>query len=135
MPSVFTKIMQGELPAHVVFQDDLCMAFLSIDPLQPGHTLVVPRKEIEHWLNLPESLACHLVNVSKKIGKAIEANFPCRRIGLVIAGLEVPHVHLHVVPIQEATDLSFDLVRSKPASEDLHKNAERLRKTLQTSNS
>jgi histidine triad (HIT) family protein len=105
--SVFTRIIAGELPADFVWRDEVCVAFLSIRPLRPGHTLVVPRLEIDHWLDLEPDLLTHLVSTAQTIGKAQMAAFKPTRIGLLLAGLEVPQVHFHVVPIREAHDLDF----------------------------
>jgi histidine triad (HIT) family protein len=105
--SVFARIIAGELPADFVWRDEVCVAFLSIRPLRPGHTLVVPRLEIDHWLDLEPGLLTHLASTAQTIGKAQMAAFKPTRIGLLLAGLEVPHVHFHVVPIREAHDLDF----------------------------
>jgi histidine triad (HIT) family protein len=105
--SVFARIIAGELPADFVWRDQVCVAFLSIRPLRPGHTLVVPRLEIDHWLDLEPGLLTHLASTAQTIGKAQMAAFKPTRIGLLLAGLEVPHVHFHVVPIREAHDLDF----------------------------
>lgn len=107
MASVFARIIAGELPADFVWRDQVCVAFLSIRPLRPGHTLVVPRLEIDHWLDLEPGLLTHLASTAQTIGKAQMAAFKPTRIGLLLAGLEVPHVHFHVVPIREAHDLDF----------------------------
>jgi len=107
MATVFTRIIDGELPGRFVWRDDVCVAFLSIAPLRPGHTLVVPRAEIDHWLDLPTDTNAHLVRVAHEIGRAQMDAFHPTRIGLIIAGLEVPHTHLHVVPIDAERDLSF----------------------------
>jgi diadenosine tetraphosphate (Ap4A) HIT family hydrolase len=105
--TVFTRIINGELPAHFVWQDRECVAFLSIAPLRPGHTLVVPRLEIDHWLDADPQLMSHLTATAQVIGKAQMAAFHPTRVGMVLAGLEVPHVHLHVVPIRGMQDLNF----------------------------
>jgi histidine triad (HIT) family protein len=99
--------MAGEFPAEFVWKDELCVAFLSNRPLRLGHTLVVPRLEIDHWLDLEPGLLAHLVNTAQAIGKAQMAAFEPARIGLLLAGLEVPHVHFHVVPIERSSDLDF----------------------------
>lgn len=114
MSSVFTKIIAGELPGHFVYRDDRCVAFLSINPLQHGHTLVVPIAEVDHWLDLDPDLAAHLTVVAQRIGKAQQAAFSPLRVGLMIAGLEVPHVHLHVVPISTVRDLDFANAQMNP---------------------
>lgn len=107
MATVFTKIIQGDLPGRFVWRDDRCVAFLSINPLRHGHALVVPIQEVDHWLDLDPELNGHLMAVSQRIGQAQMAAFSPTRIGLMIAGLEVPHVHLHVVPIDGVHDMDF----------------------------
>ena len=107
MATVFTKIIQGELPGRFVWRDDRCVAFLSINPLRHGHALVVPIAEVDHWLDLDPELNSHLMAVSQQIGQAQMAAFSPTRVGLMIAGLEVPHVHLHVVPIDGVHDMDF----------------------------
>lgn len=108
MASIFTRIIDGELPADFVWKDDVCVAFLSNRPLRPGHTLVVPRSATDHWIDLESGLLTHLAGTAQTIGKAQMAVFKPARIGLMLAGLEVPHVHFHVVPIRGPHDLDFD---------------------------
>ena len=98
MPTIFSRIIEGELPGTFVWRDDLVVAFLSINPLKPGHTLVVPRVETDHWLDLDLAVAQHCMVVSQFIGHAQQAAFNPTRIALLILGMEVPHVHLHVLP-------------------------------------
>jgi histidine triad (HIT) family protein len=105
--SVFSRIIAGELPARFVWKDDQCVVFLSNRPLRPGHALVVPREEIDHWLDVDPDLLAHLATTAQTIGKAQMAGFKPVRIGLMLAGLEVPHVHFHVVPIRGLHDLDF----------------------------
>jgi histidine triad (HIT) family protein len=107
MPTIFTRIIEGELPGTFVWRDDVCVAFLSIAPLKPGHVLVVPRAEVDHWIDLDPDVNAHLMRVSQQIATAVQAAFSPTRVGLMIAGLEVPHVHLHVVPIDAMRDLDF----------------------------
>ena len=107
MASIFSRIIAGELPAYFVWKDDQCVAFLSIRPLRPGHTLVVPRAEVDHWLDLDARLLAHLSDTAQAVGKAQMAGFKPARIGLMLAGLEVPHCHFHVVPIRAVHDLDF----------------------------
>ncbi len=114
MATVFSMIIDGELPGRFVWRDDRCVAFLSINPLQHGHTLVVPRVEVDHWLDLDPELNAHLMTVSQHIGRAQQTAFSPTRIGLMIAGLEVPHVHLHVVPIDGVHDLDFNNAATDP---------------------
>jgi len=115
VPSVFTRILDGELPGRFVLRDARCAAFLTVAPLRPGHVLVVPVEEIDSWLDLPPELAGHLVLVAQRVGRAVQAAFGSARVGLVVAGLEVPHAHLHVVPVDTLADLDF--ARADPAPE------------------
>jgi len=130
--TLFTRIINGEIPGHFVWRDDRCVAFLSIHPLRPGHTLVVSRAEVDHWLDLAPDLAAHLMTVAQSIGRALQQAFKPVKVGLMIAGLEVPHVHLHVVPIGGLHDLDFSRqdLNAKPA--DLERAAEAIRGTLRT---
>jgi histidine triad (HIT) family protein len=117
MPTLFTKIIAGEIPARFVWKDDSCVSFLTIAPLQPGHVLVVPRIEVDHWIDLPAETAFHLMATAQKIGRAIQAEFQPRKVGVAVIGLEVPHVHIHLVPIREIRDMHFG-INEKPADPD-----------------
>ena len=130
MASIFTKIIDGDLPGHFVWRDDICVAFLSIAPLQPGHTLVVPREEVDHWLDLEPEVNAHLMRVAQAIGKAQAAAFEPIKVGMMIAGLEVAHVHYHVVPIRGVHDLDFANAKGNTAKEALAAAADRLRAAL-----
>ncbi len=130
MPTIFTRIIDGELPGRFVHRDDRCVAFLSINPLQPGHTLVVPVAEVDHWIDLDDDLAAHLLLVAKRIATAQQQVFDPERIGLMIAGLEVPHVHLHVVPIRGVHDLDFANAAQDPDAAELDRAADALRDAL-----
>lgn len=107
MTTIFTRIIAGEIPGTFVHRDERCVAFLSINPLAPGHTLVVPVEEVDHWVDLSPDLAAHLFAVAHRIGRAQQKAFVCDRVGLIIAGYEVPHTHLHVVPTQHMGQLNF----------------------------
>ena len=96
MTTLFTRILDGELPGRFVYADEVCAAFLTIAPLQPGHTLVVPRAEVDHWLDLDPETVAHLMKVAQQVGKAQQAAFSPARVGMIIAGMEVPHTHLLV---------------------------------------
>jgi histidine triad (HIT) family protein len=129
MPSVFTRIINGELPARFVYTDDLVVAFLTIAPLTPGHTLVVPREEVDQWTDAAEPLLQHCLEVAQRIGNAAKQAFGAPRAGLIIAGLEVPHLHVHVFPAWRLDDFSF--ANAKQASEgELDQAAARLRVAL-----
>lgn len=130
MASIFTRIIGGELPADFVWQDETCVAFLSNRPLRPGHALVVPRLEVDHWLDLEPAVLDHLAITAQTIGKAQMAAFKPARIGLVLAGLEVPHVHFHVVPIQRSSDLDFGNQDPSPDPTMMTQAGESLRREL-----
>ena len=117
MATLFTRIIEGELPGTFVWKDADCVGFLSIQPLKPGHTLVVPRAEIDHWVDCPPGLRDHLMSVAATIGTAIETVWSPARVGLMIAGLEVPHLHIHVSPIWEVDDLYFSNATSATRDE------------------
>lgn len=107
MATLFSMIISGDIPGRFVWEDEVCVAFLTINPLTPGHTLVVPREEVDHWLDADVDLRNHLMTVSHTIGRAIEAVYTPAKVGLVIAGLEVPHLHIHVAGITTLADLDF----------------------------
>lgn len=130
MPSVFTRIFRGELPARFVYEDDRCAAFLSIAPLRPGHALVVPKLEVDHWIDLEPELAGHLMQVAQSVGKGQMLAFAPTRVGLMIAGLEVPHVHVHVVPIEGVHDLDFANADSRTPAAALEEAALKLRAAM-----
>ena len=130
MPSIFTKIIAGQIPARFVWRDDVCVAFLSIAPLKPGHTLVVPRKEVDHWLDLDDRTMGHLAQVGKTIGRALMHAFRPAKVGLIIAGLEVRHVHLHIVPMDDVGDLDFAHQDPNATAVDLDSAAGRIRESL-----
>ena len=130
MATVFTRIISGELPARFVWQDPVCVAFLSIAPLRPGHTLVVPRLEVDHWLDAEPDLLATLMTTAQVIGKAQMEAFHPTRVGMIIAGLEVPHVHLHVVPIRGMQDLDFANADSKPEPGMMDEAAAAIRREL-----
>ena len=130
MASIFTKIINGELPGRFVWRDDRAVAFLTIQPLKPGHALVVPIEEVDHWLDLEPDLARHLLDVSQLVGKAIDRAFQPAKVGLIIAGLEVSHVHLHVIPIHALQDLNFANADPNPDPADMDAAAEKIRAAL-----
>lgn len=112
MPSLFSRVLAGELPSEIVYADDVCGVFLSIAPVAPGHALVVPRREVDAWLEAEDGLLTHLTLVARTVGRGQQAAFGCPRVGLLIAGFEVLHLHLHVLP---ATDMAaLDITRAVP---------------------
>jgi histidine triad (HIT) family protein len=130
MPTIFTRIIDGELPGRFVWRDDVCVAFLSINPLRTGHTLVVPRAEVDHWIDLDPDVNAHLMRVAQEIATVQQGIFAPVRVGLMIAGLEVPHVHLHVVPIDGMQDLDFARADKDPDPAALDDAAARIRDAL-----
>ena len=130
MPTIFTKIIEGEIPGTFVWRDDQCVAFMSINPLRPGHVLVVPRDEIDHWLECPSDLRDHLMDVSQAIGRAIQRVYSPAKVGLMIAGLEVPHLHIHLVPIDGVRDLDFANAATSVDREELEEAASSMRNVL-----
>ncbi len=130
MPTIFTKIIAGEVPARFVWQDDRCVAFLSINPLKPGHVLVVPREETDHWIDLDLGTWEHLTRVAKAIGAGLQRAYAPAKVGMMLAGLEVPHCHIHLVPIDDVHDLDFANADPNPGDEALDREAETVRQAL-----
>jgi histidine triad (HIT) family protein len=130
MPSIFTKIINGELPGHFIWKDEICVAFLTIAPLQPGHTLIVPRAEVDSWTQLEPDVMKHLTGVAQAVGRALDQAYQPEKVGLVILGLEVRHVHLHVSCIWKPTDLDFGNADSDVSSESVAAEADVVRKAL-----
>ena len=132
MPSLFTRIILGEIPGHFVHKDEYCVAFLTINPITTGHTLVVPIEEIDEWTNLSEATSTHLMLVAKRIGLAQKALYNCNRVGLIIAGFEIPHCHLHVIPANAMADLSFEHAAPHVETAQLAHQAQQLGSALKT---
>jgi len=130
MPTLFTRIINGELPGRFVYEDEHTVAFLSIAPIRPGHTLVVPRLEVDHWIDLPDAEQRELWSAAAKVGRAVQAAFQPRRVGAIIAGLEVPHVHVHLIPIESEKQLDLGLADQSPTPESMDEAAERIRAVL-----
>ena len=130
MATVFTKIIKGDIPGTFVWRDEQCVGFMSINPLRPGHTLVVPRLEVDHWLDCPPELRDHLFGVSQTISAAIAEVYKPEKVGLLIAGLEVPHMHIHLVPINGVHDLDFANASTTTDRDDLERAAAAIRGVL-----
>jgi diadenosine tetraphosphate (Ap4A) HIT family hydrolase len=131
MASVFTMIINGDLPGRLVYEDDEVVAFLTIEPMTPGHTLVVPRAEVDNWQEVDPQLFHRVMDVSQRIGKAVCAAFGAQRAGMIIAGLEVPHLHVHVFPAYNLTDFGFANVDRNPSPESLDEAQARIRAALE----
>lgn len=132
MATIFTRIIEGEIPGTFVWKDEVCVSFLSVNPLNRGHALVVPRVEVDHWLDAPSDLRTHLFDVAHTIGKAQYAAFDVERIGVIIAGMEVPHLHLHVVPVNNEGQLSFANAAKDVDRDDMEAAAEEIRQQLES---
>jgi diadenosine tetraphosphate (Ap4A) HIT family hydrolase len=130
MATLFTSIINGDIPGRFVWRDDRAVVFLTIAPIRPGHVMVVPIEEVDHWIDLDPDLAAHLMTVARDVGRAQQEAFKPERIGMIIAGLEVPHCHLHLVPIGSEADLSFSRADHSPDPAALDDAAERLRAAL-----
>jgi len=130
MPTVFSMIIAGDLPGTFVWRDERCVAFLSINPLAEGHTLVVPIDEVDHWLDAPADLQAHIFDVARQIGEAQMAAFGPARVGLIVAGFEVPHLHVHVVPTSTMADLDFSNAAASVDPDDLGRAADAIRMAL-----
>jgi histidine triad (HIT) family protein len=129
MASVFSLIMAGKIPGNFVWQDEKAIAILTIQPIRAGHVLVIPREEVDQWSDLSLELSAHLMVVSHKIAKALKLAFPAQRVGMMIAGLEVPHTHIHLVPMDSMDDLSFSFAKNA-AAQELQTAAETIRAVL-----
>jgi histidine triad (HIT) family protein len=126
MSSIFGRIIQGQLPCHKILENEEFLAFLDIKPLNPGHTLVIPKKEVDYFFDLDDNLLGRLMAFSKKVAAMIKKEIPCKKIGVVVAGLEIPHAHVHLVPINALGDLNF--AKAKSVSGDaLAEIAEKIR--------
>lgn len=127
MASIFSRIIQGEIPCHKIAENELFLAFLDVMPLKQGHVLVVPKKETDYIFDLsPEELSQILV-FAKEVAEKIKKAIPCQRIGIAVIGLEVPHAHVHLVPMNTADDLNFTRPKLKPSREELEATAELIR--------
>ena len=133
MSTLFTRIIAGDIPGRFVWRDETCAVFGTIAPLTPGHMLVVPRAEVDHWIDLDPGDVGHLMGVAQIIGQAQMTAFSPTRIGLIIAGLEVPHTHLHVVPMASEADLNFARADHGASAESLDAAAAALRVALRSS--
>jgi len=130
MASVFTRIIDGELPGRFVWRDEQVVVFLSINPITPGHCLVVPRVEVDHWLDLDPAVWSRCSEVALAVGRAIQHAFDPPRVGQAIAGFEVPHTHIHVLQMHDLSDLNFSKADSDPDATEMDDAAERIRTAL-----
>jgi histidine triad (HIT) family protein len=127
MSSIFSKIVQGEIPCHKIAEDDQFLAFLDVMPLVEGHTLVIPKQEIDYIFDLDPEVLADLMKFAQRIAPAIKKAIPCKRIGVAVIGLEVPHAHVHLVPLNRMLDINFSQEKLKLSQESLAKTAEHIR--------
>lgn len=132
MASIFTKIIKGEISSYKIAETEDYYAFLDISPLAPGHTLVVPKMEVDYIFNLDDELYRGLWSFAKNISEAIEKSVPCKRIGIAVIGLEVPHVHIHLIPVNRVDDINFSRPKIKMNDEQFATVAEKIRKNLKS---
>ena len=130
MTSIFSKIINGELPGRFVYEDDEVVAFLTIEPMTQGHTLVVPREELDQWQNIESAAFARIMSVAQLIGKAVCRAFDAERAGVIIAGLEVPHLHVHVFPTRSLSDFGFANVDRNPSAESLDEAQAKIKAAL-----
>ena len=131
--TIFSKIIRGDIPSYKIAEDDKFFAFLDIFPLRPGHVLVIPKVEVDNLFDLEEEYISGLLLFAQPIAKAIEKSFPCNRCGITVIGLEVPHAHVHLVPINSSNDLNFTQPKAKAADEDLKAAQEKILSFLEQS--
>jgi histidine triad (HIT) family protein len=131
MATIFSKIINGEIPSHKIAEDDDYLAFLDINPLAAGHTLVIPKKEIDYIFDMDDDLLARMQIFSKRVAKAIEKAVPCKRIGIAVIGLEVPHAHIHLIPINRIDDINFGRPKLQLDNNELSEIAEKIKKELE----
>lgn len=130
MASIFSKIVKGEIPCHKIAESAEFLAFLDISPLAKGHTLVIPKKEVDYLFDLEEELLTGILAFARPVAKAIAAAVPCERIGVSVIGLEVPHAHVHLIPINSVGDMNFEKPKLNPSQEELAALASAIRQHL-----
>lgn len=130
MASIFTKIVNGEIPAHKIAETENCLAFLDVFPLVHGHVLVIPKKEVDHLFDLDESTYTELQLFAREVGRAVKRAVTCKRVGVAVIGLEVPHAHIHLVPMNEIGDINFTRPKLQPTKEELEHYARNIREAF-----
>lgn len=130
MASIFSKIIAGEIPSYKIAEDDKFYAFLDINPLVEGHTLVIPKEEIDYIFDLDDALLSEMMVFAKQVSKGINAAIPCNRVGVVVLGLDVPHAHIHLIPINSADDINFSRAKLKFTPEEFNATVDKIQKNL-----
>lgn len=131
MATIFSKIINGEIPSHKIAEDDDYLAFLDINPLAAGHTLVIPKKEIDYIFDMDDDLLAGMQIFSKRVAKAIGKAVPCKRVGIAVIGLEVPHAHIHLIPVNRIDDINFGRPKLQFDNDELSEIADKIRKELE----
>lgn len=131
MASIFSKIIAGEIPCYKVTENDQFLAFLDIFPLKKGHVLVVPKKEVDYIFDLDDETYLGLMDFSKKVAKAIKKTVPCNRVGVVVMGLEIPHAHVHLIPINSESDMNFRNEKLKLSKEEFEEIASKINQAFE----
>lgn len=127
MASIFTKIVNGEIPAYKIAEDENYLAFLDVNPLAIGHTLVIPKKEIDYIFSMDDQLLAGLQLFAKKVALAVEKAVPCKRIGVAVIGLEVPHTHIHLIPLNSVSDINFSRPKLSVPKEEMETVCEKIK--------
>jgi histidine triad (HIT) family protein len=130
MASIFTRIINGEIPSYKIAEDENYYAFLDISPLKKGHTLVIPKKEIDYLFDLDDETLGGMMKFSKNIARAIDKSIDCKRVGVVVLGMEVPHAHIHLIPLDKESDASFNQPKLKLSEQEFEETAEKIRSAL-----
>jgi len=130
MATIFSKIISGEIPSYKIAETESCFAFLDISPLAKGHTLVVPKREVDYIFDIEDDLHAELWQFAKKVSNAVKAAVPCKRIGVAVIGLEVPHAHIHLIPMNRVSDMNFAMPKLSFTKDELEATAEAIRKQL-----
>ncbi|MBS5980558.1 HIT family protein [Dysgonomonas sp. Marseille-Q5470] len=130
MPSIFSRIVKGEIPSYKVAEDERFFAFLDINPMAKGHTLVIPKQEVDYIFDLDDDILKDMVIFAKKVTKSIEKAIPCKRVGIMVVGLEVPHAHIHLIPINKESDMSLSNPRIKIEQFEFEEIAKKIRENI-----
>ena len=130
MPSIFTRIINGEIPCYKIAEDNHCIAFLDVNPLTLGHTLIVPKKEVDYIFDISDNEYIYLWNFAKYVARGVKAAVPCKRVGIAVIGLEVPHAHIHLIPLNRVSDMNFANPKMKVADQEMIQIAQQIRSFL-----
>ena len=130
MPSIFTRIINGEIPCYKIAEDNHCIAFLDVNPLVLGHTLIVPKKEVDYIFDISDDEYTYLWNFAKYVARGVQAAVPCKRVGIAVIGLEVPHAHIHLIPLNRVSDMNFANPKMKVADQEMIQIAQQIRSFL-----